>query len=387
MHNMLLSICTKIFRQTFCKSGLCQVFICSSSKNGYISSIANTPSLDEQDQEVNHISSLSTTQSLGEQDQDGNQRLLTPSHIGSQEPIKKLIIEPNTDQIATVLGWMNDASEKDFQNLKNVSNKLAGHIIDLRTSQGSLNSLNDLLEIPGIGEKTLSRICENILNPKLSGNKTSTSQFSGISTETLQNVDSIVSLSIGLKQIGWVHLNRGLQLNDWKVHELSEDVTPTKWDPFTYFVLANDIISQLPDTELYLLEHKRYVQLNNNKSVAQVYIFLRAIESLFYATLNTRCSKIQAVSMSESITCRHFDLTIGNRRKSGQKLVEAFLNDDSDIIGKQGDSMLQISPLLAGVYQSANKYQREVLANALLQCLAFYDKKVSGTCTSNMESQ
>ncbi|XP_071954121.1 transcription elongation factor, mitochondrial-like [Antedon mediterranea] len=357
---MLLSRWTKNCVQVFPKIRSGHVLFRFSSND--LNNVTSQ-NLEVKGQQIDQISSNDDQVSLNKQDYN------IQMDRGS-----KLTIDPvDPEQISTLLDWMNTASANDFQKLKSVSRKLASNVIDLRTSQGSFQSPNDLLKISGVAEKTLSRICENILNPKISEEKQKTSKLAGISQDSVQNVQNIVSISIGLKQIGWVHVNRSLRLTDWNVQDLPEEITPTKWDPFTYFHLVNDILHQLPETDLYLLEHKRYVQLNNNKSVAQVYIFLRAIESLFYGILNTRRGEndeLKAVSIPESITCRHFDLMVGNRRKSGQKLVEGFLKENFDL-RDDGERAVFISTQLSGVYQSANKYQREVLANALLQCLAF----------------
>lgn len=74
----------------------------------------------------------------------------TASQSGSSNSIKK---KPATPQSISI----NRASAKEFESLDGIGPVLASRIVSYRKSHGSFTSIEDLLNVPGIGKTTLAK--------------------------------------------------------------------------------------------------------------------------------------------------------------------------------------------------------------------------------------
>lgn len=74
----------------------------------------------------------------------------TSSQSGSSTTIKK---KPATPQFISI----NRASAKEFESLDGIGPVLASRIVAYRKSNGSFTTIDDLLNVPGIGKTTLAK--------------------------------------------------------------------------------------------------------------------------------------------------------------------------------------------------------------------------------------
>lgn len=75
-----------------------------------------------------------------------------------EEPAIELSAYGAASQEAAFLVGINSASIEELQTLPRIGPVLAQSIIDYRTQYGRFHSVEQLLEVPGIGEKTLELI-------------------------------------------------------------------------------------------------------------------------------------------------------------------------------------------------------------------------------------
>ena len=82
-----------------------------------------------------------------------------PSHIGMVDPA------PRNEQVGTVrnLDDLNRASPEVVETLPGIGPVLAERIVQYRKENGGFDSVDDLMNVKGIGPKTLARI-KTILN-------------------------------------------------------------------------------------------------------------------------------------------------------------------------------------------------------------------------------
>ena len=158
---------------------------------------------------------------------------------------------------------------------------------------------------------------------------------------------------------------------------------------------VKEIVSQLPNIDFYILEHQSNFGQINNKNMLNSFIYVRSLEALFLGILNAdigHFGNFGAVSVSRNFTGRHFDLMVGLNRASTQPLVKQMLNDQltrqsvmfASSLGGLGSDSNDESPIdstspfmineqVAKIFHSSNNYQREHLANCLLQAILFFD--------------
>ena len=66
-----------------------------------------------------------------------------------------------------VVQLVNTATEADLSAVKHISSNVASSIVSYRSANGPFDRVTDLLTVPGIGQRTLQRLCEGILKPAL----------------------------------------------------------------------------------------------------------------------------------------------------------------------------------------------------------------------------
>lgn len=89
-------------------------------------------------------------------------RLLTPRAAASQYTVEALTPSEETEETEENRVNINTASASELDALPGIGPVLAQRIIDRRTEQGPFTSVEELLEVNGIGQATLDGLREFI---------------------------------------------------------------------------------------------------------------------------------------------------------------------------------------------------------------------------------
>ncbi|XP_038064650.1 transcription elongation factor, mitochondrial-like [Patiria miniata] len=278
-----------------------------------------------------------------------------------------------------IVQLVNTASEKDLAAMKHVSPNIATCIVSHREANGPFAEVRELLKVPGIGRQTLQRICRGILKPPLqvdvSGNGATTeAQQAGIAASRIESLQDIVAVDVGLRHLSWVYMTRDRQVWQWRVKDIV-DIKAGKWDPPAYHKMVTDAIAEMPNPDLYVLEHQPYV--NANKATYQMLLFQRTLQSMLFTALNhdqKETGTPHVISMLHTQVGRHFGLQVGGTRMSGQDVVAKILREEAEREDENDEDLpARLSWEDAETFHSATKHEKEHLANCLLQAIAFYD--------------
>ncbi|MCG8393958.1 MAG: helix-hairpin-helix domain-containing protein [Pseudomonadales bacterium] len=88
--------------------------------------------------------------------------LSVPALAVELEPVKDAATQATAEQVSDRIN-LNTASVSELQELKGVGPKTAESIVQWRDNQGPFTSVDQLLAIKGIGEKTLAGMRDQII--------------------------------------------------------------------------------------------------------------------------------------------------------------------------------------------------------------------------------
>ncbi|XP_072029750.1 uncharacterized protein [Amphiura filiformis] len=289
----------------------------------------------------------------------------------------------------SILHTLNTSSQQELANNKKIGKQLSELIVKYREKNGWFQRVEDLLGVQKIGLKKMKQVCQGLLSPNLKP----VAEYV-YNMERLQSVQDLVTIDVGLKHIAWLHMTKDREVLQWTVHNI-DNITPAKWVPQEYFSVVKDIVSQLPTIDFYIIEHQPSIGQISNKNMFSSFVFVRALEALFLGLLNAdigHYGNLGAVSVSRNIAARHFDLMVGGNRVTAQPLVTTMLkdqriqrnltyassfvglpNDSANSSNVEGASKFTIDDHVARVFQSSSSYQKEHLANCLLQATLFFE--------------
>lgn len=135
------------------------------------------------------------------------------------------------------------------------------------------------------------------------------------------------------------------------------------------------VLDEVPKSDLYILEHKSFAM--TTKTAYQVILFLRTLESLIFGMLNANYADtgdLECVSISQQRVGKHFGLIVGTRRRSGQAIVKSLLR--RGLSEENQKVVVKFRPEDAEMFENANNFEKELLANTVLKAVSFFDNMV-----------
>ncbi|KAJ8038048.1 Transcription elongation factor, mitochondrial [Holothuria leucospilota] len=279
-----------------------------------------------------------------------------------------------------VLRAFNSLNPHQLCKYRHVSMRLGVAIQEDREVRGPFRDLTELTRVRGLGRRTLDRFVAEGLRPRgiriepLTRYAYAVSGNEQIPQEKLKVLDSIVTMDVGLKHFAWLHMDRGRHVIEWRVVDLV-DISPAKYDPIAYFKAMQRVLDEVPTSDMYILEHKSFAM--TTKTAYQVILFLRTLESLIFGMLNANYADtgdLECVSISQQRVGKHFGLIVGTRRRSGQAIVKSLLK--RGLSEENQKVVVKFRPEDAEMFENANNFEKELLANTVLKAVSFFDNMI-----------
>lgn len=315
----------------------------------------------------------------------------------------------NSQEQKQILQILNESSAEEMCRF-NVSKERINNLQRFRRKHGQFSTLDDVLEVDGLGVKVLERLCDSILK-QISGSELETSvemaqiqrkvtspknRRSQILTPTLQfdqkrNVESAVGIHIGVSALTWAHIDCSGKLLDWDLYSL--EFGNRKLHITSLFRIVQDICERLPKGDLFIMEDSVVLMQSLQQNPASVSINLQTsqLTAMLVALLNntplseeeSSCQYEHRVFFLRSqLPARLFGILVGAERVSAQTVVLNILsgaqkNSTTEPSNRNLTSdvytPISVNQNLTEAYLKRTSVEKESLCWGLLLTIAFMD--------------
>lgn len=313
----------------------------------------------------------------------------------------------NSKEQKQILQILNESTAEEMSRF-DVSKGRINSLQQFRRKRGQFCTLDEVLEVDGLGVKVLERLCDSILN-QISGSememsvemsqvqkwaKPTKSHRSQLLTPTLhfdqkKAVQSAVGIHIGVSALTWAHIDVGGTLIDWDLYSL--EFGSKKLHITSLFEVAQSIYDTLPKAELFIMEDNGSSSLSLQQQPSSVAInFLTSqLTALLVALLNNSPlpgdelhfeHQHRVFFLRSQLPARLFGVLVGAERVSAQTVVLDILSEaqkNSTTESDRGNQTANIyTPInvrrdLVDRYFKRTSVEKESLCSSLLLTIAF----------------
>ncbi|XP_076264115.1 uncharacterized protein LOC143198657 [Rhynchophorus ferrugineus] len=301
--------------------------------------------------------------------------------------------EENCDKILHIL---NTSTPETLLRLE-VSHAHVKDIIKCRTERGSFKSLVDVLQVNGMGDNILKKICDKIIKQDYARLQTTAKkQIKNIITPDIKasmifNLQSAVAIHVDTIGVSWARLSKtDNTLTDWHYEHFRN--IPEKLSPAGIFELALHVVEKTPSADVYVFETLPVLNMQNKSKPSTVYSHNQQTEilSMLLALLNT--SKVHnkdlCVGTSEDsrpkienkvfyirsyIPARLFKTFIGSEKVSSTVTVSEFLIPTFTRSVNLCCTPVTLTSDLKEMYMKQGSVGKELLSQAVMLGCAFMD--------------
>ncbi|XP_076026522.1 transcription elongation factor, mitochondrial [Genypterus blacodes] len=296
----------------------------------------------------------------------------------SSSPQRSLDSCYTPEQRDTILQVLNGGSLTELAAVKLLRGHKGSNIVEYRTKNGPFMSLDSLVNVPKLKHKSAVVIFNSILNPVKRKVKPKLAKFiqPEVDRHWLERASSIVSLVCGINNVAWAHVDRGMTVLKWQQVECPNFMTGT-YTASAYLTDISSVVSLLPSATFYIIE-KPSISIQNT-TLFPILAHMRTVEAMLFALLEPRNTEPQAnippkvLNMKRHAVGRHFDLIVGDSRTSGAELVRKLMMES---VTQELPRLIFPQQLLVkyrDAFQMGREREGEMLCDALLQAVAFYD--------------
>uniref|UniRef100_A0A674EN16 Transcription elongation factor, mitochondrial n=1 Tax=Salmo trutta TaxID=8032 RepID=A0A674EN16_SALTR len=168
-----------------------------------------------------------------------------------------------------------------------------------------------------------------------------------------QEANSIVSIVCGVNKIAWAHVDRGINVLEWK-HEDCHNFLKGTYMASAYLDDISRVVSHLPTADFFVVE-KPSISLQNT-ALNPVMAHMRTVEAIMFV-----------LNMMRTAVGRHFGLMVGESRTSGAQAVQQMTESVTQIPRVTFPHNLLVK------YRNSFQVGGAELCDAMLQAVAFYE--------------
>ncbi|XP_067144015.1 transcription elongation factor, mitochondrial [Centruroides vittatus] len=272
-----------------------------------------------------------------------------------------------------ILHFFNKAEKNELEQ-HNIGEKYISRLIQHRERYGVFKTLSELITVTGIGVDKLQKVSKKTSTNKKSNKTQAANKLiinPVVSPEACGNIKSVVGLDLTLPYLTVSHLSRDMVLHSWERIPVSNDL---KYDIHACYSEAIDLVSRIPEADIYLMEQKRL----RAKHLTHVPYMIRqtALESFilsqFKHSEDILPTHLKVVTIKNSSLSSVFQIQVGNERVTGQDIIHKLLNKET-VPFLPSLPKMSCGPALRELYFRSNLTDKEFMCNSLLLCLAFYE--------------
>ncbi|XP_017771178.1 PREDICTED: transcription elongation factor, mitochondrial isoform X2 [Nicrophorus vespilloides] len=287
-----------------------------------------------------------------------------------QQKILSIINESNAEELSRY-----DMSQARIKNL------------DMwRTKNGPFVTLHEILEVEGLGENVLDKLCKSIIFNRSTDKVVSTAknrrqvltpQLDSLLANSLQDA---VGIHLAPTGVSWSKMDRGSNLvQSWNYIDFMS--VPKKLTPTDIFQMSVSILNKLPIGEVYVMESSQSAgPQNSNMKQAPTYTQQIELSSMLLALLNT--NNKHAINMGtqenpsyennvyylrSNLPARMFRTFVGNERVSTTGIVKQLLDKDDSL----PCSTVEFQDNLKEYYFSQSASRKDLLGQSLMLVITF----------------
>ncbi|PSN30256.1 hypothetical protein C0J52_24071 [Blattella germanica] len=327
----------------------------------------------------------------------------------------------NDEQQKQILEILNDCDAEKLSRF-DISKHRINNLQQFRHKHGPFCTLEEVLEVNGLGVKVLEKLCDSILKYSTSPNK----EVENNESELINKVKSLsvnsrsqimtpiinpdqrtmlktaVGIHVGVSAVTWAHMDRSGELLDWNIYDL--EFTSKRLHVTSLFEIARCVCDAIPKGDVYVLEDKTTSIMSTQQQASAISINLQntQLTAMFVALLNGDLKSLEneplqydhrVFFLRSRLPARLFRTLIGTERVSAQTVVLELLSaneistlDSNSVLNEH--SPISVSDSLKEAYLNRNSMEKESLCWALLLIMTFMDLAVHENpfCSKNIRN-
>ncbi|KAJ8977678.1 hypothetical protein NQ317_010417 [Molorchus minor] len=293
-----------------------------------------------------------------------------------------------------ILNTLNDSDSGELSRFHISKNRIK-NLQNWKYKKGPFRTLNDVLEVEGLGEKVLEKICHNIITENKvdnNGNTVVSKRLKQLITPPIDGSMQKIGIHLASMGISWAKLYRDQnKVTDWDYEDFSS--LPKKMLPADTFKLALKVLHKLPTADIYILEGNHTISPQNISQSASVSLYTQHLElsSMLIALINTSVqhnSVLQEVENNKmqqymenkvfhlraKVPARLFRTLVGTEKVAALTAVSQLVKSDE----ASDDFLLPCTPIsiednLRHAFLAKSSANKELLGQALMLVVSFMD--------------
>ncbi|XP_011143489.1 transcription elongation factor, mitochondrial-like [Harpegnathos saltator] len=318
-----------------------------------------------------------------------HQKAQVSKHWGPSAIIFKM---NSTDADAIDINLSSEEKNKildiiNYQNIEDllqysITKQRAQSLEIYRTNNGPYKSLEDLLKVKSISEKSLHKFLKSIINGDKKASKKITSGLvitPKVANGNQKDVNTILGIHVGQDIISWSLLNRDCEVLQWCYKSFTR--SGTKENLHSLLQATLPIAAKLPKADRYVMQESGGNRFRKNgKRLYQACIeqsVINAIILTHLATLNSKRDIDDFVTnnifiLRQNILQKVYGLVVGNECVSTQYMIQRLLEENERLLqNKECLPSVHIKPEFQDMYKALSPINKEQISWSLLIALAF----------------